>query len=66
MEVNHAAIFDEPHSSVKSLAATSILGGVVSSIVYVAVVVIIFKHSSVAVKVTVADPVLPQSLLNAV
>ena len=64
MEANHASISDEPHSSVKSLAATSILGAVVSSMVKVALVVLVFKQASVAVKVTVADPVAPQSSLN--
>ena len=49
------------HSTVRSEAATSILGGVVSSIVKVAVVVLELLHSSVAVKVTVAEPVAPQS-----
>ena len=41
-------------------------GSVVSSIVKVAVVVLLFPHSSVAVNMTVADPVAPQSSLNAV
>ena len=38
-----------------------IVGGVVSSIVKVAVAVAEFPHPSVAVKVTEAEPVAPQS-----
>ena len=41
-----------------------IVGAVVSSIVNVAVVVLVLPHASVAVKITVADPVAPQSSLN--
>ena len=44
----------------------SIVGAVVSSIVNVAVVVAVLPHASVAVKITVALPVAPQSSLNAV
>src|SRR5690606_39705810 len=61
---NHAfkaAVFPSPSlSTVSSEAATSIFGAVVSSIVKVAVVVLVSPHSSVAVKVTVAEPVAPQ------
>ena len=39
-------------------------GAVVSSIIKIAVVEVAFPQSSVAVKVTVADPVAPQSSLN--
>jgi hypothetical protein len=41
------------------------LGGVVSSIVKVAVVVVVKRQASVAVKVTNALPVAPQSSLKA-
>jgi len=41
-------------------------GGVVSSILNVAVVVAVFPQASVAVKVTSALPVAPQPSLNAV
>ena len=44
----------------------SIVGFVVSSIVNVAVVELALPQSSVAVKITVADPVAPQSSLKAV
>ena len=40
-------------------------GAVVSSIVNVAVVVLVLPQASVAVKITVAVPVAPQSSLNA-
>ena len=64
LEANQAfksALFPAPsHGTVKSLAAVSILGSVVSSIVNVAVVVLEFPQTSVAVKVTVAAPVAPQ------
>ena len=43
----------------------SMVGAVVSSIVNVAVVLLLLPQSSVAVKVTVAMPVAPQSSLNA-
>ena len=45
------------HSTVESEAIMSIDGFVVSSIVNVAVVVLALPQSSVAVKITVADPV---------
>ena len=41
-------------------------GGVVSSMVKVAEVVVVLLQASVAVKITVADPVAPQSSLNEV
>jgi hypothetical protein len=41
-------------------------GGVISLIVKVAVVVLAFPQSSVAVKVTVAEPVAPHKSLNEV
>jgi hypothetical protein len=41
-------------------------GGVVSTIVNVAIVVLVFPQASVAVKVTVAVPVSPQSSLKVV
>ena len=44
----------------------TIVGSVVSSIVKVAVVLILLPQSSVAVKITVAEPVAPQSSLRAV
>ena len=46
--------------------ATSMLGSVVSSMVKVAVVVLVLPQSSVAVKVTVSAPVAPQRSLNPV
>ena len=54
------------HSTVKSLAATSMVGGVVSAMVNLAMVSALLPHSSVAVKVTVAAPVSPQSSDSAV
>ena len=42
------------------------LGLTVSSMVKVALTVLAFPHSSVTVKVTNAEPVAPQSSLNAV
>ena len=62
-----AAVLPMPsHSTVSSSAAVSIVGLVVSSIVNVAVVVLALPQSSVAVNVTIALPVAPQSSLNAV
>ena len=52
------------HSTVESAAAMSMAGAVVSSIVNVAVVLLLLPQSSVAVKVTVAAPVAPQSSLK--
>ena len=49
------------HSTVRSAATPSRVGAVVSSMVKVAVDVAVFPQSSVAVKVTVADPVAPHS-----
>ena len=49
------------HSTVKLVATISIVGGVVSSIVNVEDAVAVFPQSSVAVKVTVAEPVAPHS-----
>src|SRR5688572_20922110 len=60
-----AAVLPAPsHSTVSSDASVSIVGGVVSSIVKVAVVVLALPQSSVAVKLTVALPVAPQSSLS--
>src|SRR5436190_21443 len=47
-------------------AGVSIVGSVVSSIVKVAEIMLVFPHASVAVNVTVANPVAPQSSLNVV
>ena len=47
------------------MAAMSMAGAVVSSIVNVAVVLLLLPQSSVAVKVTVAMPVAPQASLKA-
>ncbi len=52
------------HSTVSSIAETSMDGAVVSSMVKVAVVVDVFPQSSEAVKVTSAEPVAPQSSLR--
>ena len=54
------------HSTVKGLAAVSMLGAVVSSMVNVAVALLALPQASVAVKVTVAPPVAPQLSLRAV
>ena len=62
--LSHAAKSSAPHSTVASLAAFVKLGGVASSIVYVAEVVVAFPHSSVAVNTTVALPELPHKLLK--
>ena len=59
-----AALPAPSHSTVASIASTT-AGAVVSSIVNVAVVLVALPQSSVAVKVTVAAPVAPQSALNA-
>ena len=68
LESNHAvkaAVLPAPsHSTVSFEAAVSIVGLVVSSIVNVAVVEVALPQSSVAVKVTVAEPVSPQSSLK--
>ena len=56
-----AAVFPKPsHCTVKSEATTAITGLVSSIIVKVAEVVEAFPQASVAVKVTVAEPVAPQ------
>src|SRR5690606_39841805 len=69
LEASHAsraAVFPEPSlSTVLSEASEVSSGSVVSSIVKVAVVVLVFPQASVAVKVTVADPVAPQRSLKA-
>ena len=52
------------HSTVWSEAEVSMLGAVVSTMVNVAVVVLTLLQSSVAVKMTVAEPVAPQSSLK--
>ena len=54
-----AALPAPSHSTVASMAAMSMAGAVVSSIVNVAVVLLLLPQSSVAVKVTVAVPVAP-------
>ena len=60
-----AAVFPPPsHSTVWSEAAVVMFGSTLSSMVKVAVTVLALPHSSVAVKVTVADPVAPQPLLK--
>ena len=53
------------HSTVRFIASSSITGETVSSIVNAATEVIEFPQSSVAVKITVAPPVAPQSSLKA-
>ena len=53
------------HSTVRSEAAVSIVGGVVSSMVNVAWVVSVLPQSSVAVKITVAAPVAPHRSVRA-
>ena len=61
----NAAEFPAPsHSTVSSLASISIVGGVVSSIVIVACVVLSSPQLSVAVKVTVTAPVAPQAVFS--
>ena len=50
---------------VSSAASAVMTGAVVSSTVNVAVVLLALPHMSVAVKVTVTEPVLPQSSLKA-
>ena len=52
------------HSTVLFDASVSIVGGVVSCIVNVAVVVLVLPQASVAVKVTVTAPVAPHRSLN--
>ena len=68
LEANQAfssAVFPAPsHSTVSSTATVSIVGSVVSSMVKVAVVVLANPHSSVAVKITVCEPVAPHSSLK--
>ncbi len=57
-----SALFPVPsHSTVMALAGVSIDGPVVSATVIVAVAVVAFPHSSVAVKVTIELPVAPHS-----
>ena len=59
-----AALPAPSHSTVASIAAMSMVGAVVSSIVIVAVVLLLLPQASVAEKVTVAVPVAPQSSLQ--
>ena len=66
MSFNASMLPMPSHSTVSFEAAVSIVGFVVSSIVNVAVVEVALPQSSVAVKVTVAEPVAPQSSLKAV
>ena len=70
LELNHAlssvGLPAPSHSTVMSADSTSMLGFVVSSMVNVAVVELVLPQASVAVKVTVALPVAPQSSLRAV
>ena len=49
-----------------AIAGSVIIGSVVSSIVKVASVVLALPQSSVAVKITVVEPVAPQSSLKVV
>ena len=69
-EANHAfnsAVFPEPsHSTVRSLECVVIAGTVKSTMVKVAVLAEVFPHSSVAVKITLAEPVAPQRSLRQV
>ena len=60
-----AALPAPSHCTVSFAAGVSILGAVVSSIVKVADVVEVNPQESVAVKITVAEPVAPQSSLKA-
>ena len=62
-----SAVLPAPsHSTVRSDASVSILGAMLSSMVKVEVVLLLLPQASVAVNVTVALPVAPQSSLNAV
>ena len=54
------------HSTVRSSGIVVKTGAVVSTMVKVAVVVVVLPQSSVAVQVTIAEPVAPHSSLNAV
>src|SRR5690606_18406897 len=59
-QASKAAVLPIPsHSTVISCAGKSMVGSVVSSMVKVAVVLLVFPHSSVAVKITVALPSAP-------
>ena len=59
--VNVTASATTSHCTVSSVGSDSLnVGAVVSSIVNVAVVVLVFPQPSVTVNVTVADPVAPQ------
>jgi hypothetical protein len=61
----NAVVLPAPsHCTVESFAAVVIVGGKLSMMVNVAVVVVALPHESVAVKVTVAAPVAPQPSLN--
>src|SRR5690606_25124694 len=61
----NASVLPKPsHSTVISSAASTKTGAVVSTIVKVAVVLLLLPHSSLAVKVTVALPVAPHSSLK--
>ena len=62
--VNDAVLPAPSHSTVEFIASVPMVGGVVSSIVKVAVVKLELPQSSVAVKVTVAEPVAPHPSLN--
>ena len=64
--VKTSAAGTESHSTVISPGVESNTGAVVSTIVKVAVVVTVFKSSSVAVNITVALPVAPHSSLKPV
>ena len=70
-DANHAAICPPgsvvpSHSIVKFVGFVVQFGFIVSSIVTVAVRVVVFPQSSVAVKITSASPVAPHSLDNPV
>ena len=65
--VKVSAVGTLSHSTVASAGKLSTkVGAVVSSIVNVAVVLVAFPQASVTVKVTVAEPVAPQSSDNVV
>ena len=59
-----SAVFPEPSHSTVMLEASTTTGPSMSSIVNTAIELAALPQASVAVKVTVADPVAPQSSLN--
>ena len=62
---SRSAMLPAPSHSTVSSAAASTSGAVVSSMVNVAVVLVALPQLSVAVKITVAEPVAPQAASNA-